>query len=547
MAKMFPEQLRFDVSSNAEKLLHQTFQEQLSDNFTVFHQVRWQARNLRSGARDGEADFVIACPNLGILVLEVKGGSIRYDGTKDQWYSNGKSIKNPFLQACESKHNLLSRLRELQYWRHRWIPMGYAVALPDIEINGKLPLDAPREIILDATQLSNLSSWVQAVLNYWRGQEAPRGSFDVNGVKELVKILSPSITPQLLLVKKSEDEQEFKRLTEQQIGILDFLASHRRVAISGCAGSGKTLLALEKASRLNEQGFSVLLTCYNKGLATFLEHFLRQSFGWKPNLHVYTFHGLCEKLFRQAGFAAPDQNIPEEKRFKEIYPNLLIAAADRLRWRVDAVIVDEGQDFCEDWWIALKLLLNDPDNGIFYLFYDDNQKIYGSNWKPPLEEAPFALTKNCRNTQKIHSYVLQFHNQPNSTIALGPIGRDVEIHNYRGDIQLRNTLGKLLHRLVVNEGLKTKDIVILTTTRKQALQNQIVGQFRVKADPNPNSNEILCNTIHSYKGLESPVAILVETELNINNEQKNNLLYVGASRARHHLIILRPSSPGLAS
>jgi hypothetical protein len=544
---MFPEQLRFDVSSNAEKLLHQTFQEQLSDNFTVFHQVRWQARNLRSGARDGEADFVIACPNLGILVLEVKGGSIRYDGTKDQWYSNGKSIKNPFLQACESKHNLLSRLRELQYWRHRWIPMGYAVALPDIEINGKLPLDAPREIILDATQLSNLSSWVQAVLNYWRGQEAPRGSFDVNGVKELVKILSPSITPQLLLVKKSEDEQEFKRLTEQQIGILDFLASHRRVAISGCAGSGKTLLALEKASRLNEQGFSVLLTCYNKGLATFLEHFLRQSFGWKPNLHVYTFHGLCEKLFRQAGFAAPDQNIPEEKRFKEIYPNLLIAAADRLRWRVDAVIVDEGQDFCEDWWIALKLLLNDPDNGIFYLFYDDNQKIYGSNWKPPLEEAPFALTKNCRNTQKIHSYVLQFHNQPNSTIALGPIGRDVEIHNYRGDIQLRNTLGKLLHRLVVNEGLKTKDIVILTTTRKQALQNQIVGQFRVKADPNPNSNEILCNTIHSYKGLESPVAILVETELNINNEQKNNLLYVGASRARHHLIILRPSSPGLAS
>jgi len=547
VAKMFPEQLRFDVSSNAEKLLHQTFQEQLSDNFTVFHQVRWQARNLRSGARDGEADFVIACPNLGILVLEVKGGSIRYDGTKDQWYSNGKSIKNPFLQACESKHNLLSRLRELQYWRHRWIPMGYAVALPDIEINGKLPLDAPREIILDATQLSNLSSWVQAVLNYWRGQEAPRGSFDVNGVKELVKILSPSITPQLLLVKKSEDEQEFKRLTEQQIGILDFLASHRRVAISGCAGSGKTLLALEKASRLNEQGFSVLLTCYNKGLATFLEHFLRQSFGWKPNLHVYTFHGLCEKLFRQAGFAAPDQNIPEEKRFKEIYPNLLIAAADRLRWRVDAVIVDEGQDFCEDWWIALKLLLNDPDNGIFYLFYDDNQKIYGSNWKPPLEEAPFALTKNCRNTQKIHSYVLQFHNQPNSTIALGPIGRDVEIHNYRGDIQLRNTLGKLLHRLVVNEGLKTKDIVILTTTRKQALQNQIVGQFRVKADPNPNSNEILCNTIHSYKGLESPVAILVETELNINNEQKNNLLYVGASRARHHLIILRPSSPGLAS
>ncbi|MGI8503397.1 MAG: hypothetical protein ACR2LR_20020 [Hassallia sp.] len=63
MAKMFPENLRSDVRSNAEKFLYKAFQEQLSDSFTVFHQVRWQVRNLRNGARDGEADFVIACPN----------------------------------------------------------------------------------------------------------------------------------------------------------------------------------------------------------------------------------------------------------------------------------------------------------------------------------------------------------------------------------------------------------------------------------------------------------------------------------------------------
>lgn len=543
MAKMFPEQLRSDVKSNAEKLLYQVFEEQLSNDFTVFHQVRWQAPNLHNGAKDGEADFVIACPNLGILVLEVKGGSISYDGTKSQWYSNSKPIKNPFLQACESKHNLLSRLKELQFWKHKWIPIGYAVALPNIEVNGKLPPDAPREIVLDSTQLSDLSSWIQAVLNYWRGQNPPKGNFDITAVKELVKILSPSITPQLVLVQKAENEQELKRLTDEQIGILDFLASHRRVAISGCAGSGKTLLALEKARRLHEQKFSVLLTCYNKGLATFLEEFLRQSLGWKPDLHVYTFHGLCKKLFHKAGFAAPSESIPKEKRFNEIYPSLLTDAARRLNWSVDAVIVDEGQDFHELWWLALKCLLNEEDNGICYFFYDDNQKIYGSDWKPPLEEAPFALTKNCRNTQKVHSYVLQFHEQPNSTIALGPIGRDVEIYNYQSNTQLKNTLGKVLHRLVVNEGLKTKDIVILTTSdENQPLDNQVVGQFRLKANPNLNSNEILYKTISSYKGLESPVVILVETQMNINNKQKNNLLYVGASRARLHLIILRPNN-----
>ncbi len=108
---------------------------------------------------------------------------------------------------------------------------------------------------------------------------------------------------------------------------------------------------------------------------------------------------------------------------------------------------------------------------------------------------------------------------------------------------LKNTLGRILHRLVVHEGFATKDIVILTTTRKQSLQNQIVGQFRIKADPNLSSNEILCNTIHHFKGLESRVVILVETESPNNIKNSNNFLYVGASRARHHLIVLRPDRP----
>lgn len=526
MARMFPDNLRSNVQSNAEKLLYRAFQQQLSDNYTVFHQVRWQVRNLRSGARDGEADFVIACPNLGILTLEVKGGSIRYNGTADEWYSNNHSIKDPFQQACDSKHSLLSRLKELSYWRHRWIPIGHAVAFPDVEVNGSLPLDAPREIILDRTQLNDLSGWVQAVLNYWYGENPPknlsRSNFDANSVKELIKVIAPS-RPDW---PPRHDDDVFRRATDEQIGILDFLACHRRVAISGCAGSGKTLLAIEKARRLNEQGFSILLTCYNKGLAKFMS----QSLGWKSNLHIYTFHGICERLFHQAALAPEKDQFSQDKLFQEIYPNLLMAAADRLNWRVDAVIVDEGQDFHEDWWVALKLLLHDPDNGIFYFFHDNNQNIYDTeDWQPPLEEAPFALTKNCRNTQKIHNYVLKFHPNPNSTIAQGPVGKDVEIINYTDNTQLKNTLGRLLHRLVVNEGFATKDIVILTTTRKQSLQNRVVGRFLVKADPNPSSNEILCNTIYYFKGLESPVVILVETEG--NNRNIKNLLYVGASRA----------------
>jgi hypothetical protein len=112
MAKMFPDKLRSDIKSDAEKRLYQALKEQLSDQFIVFHSVSWQVQNLNNGARDGETDFVIVCPNLGILILEVKGGTIRYDGEADRWYSNHHPIKDPFKQACESKHSLLSLLKE---------------------------------------------------------------------------------------------------------------------------------------------------------------------------------------------------------------------------------------------------------------------------------------------------------------------------------------------------------------------------------------------------------------------------------------------------
>ncbi|MEQ8961577.1 MAG: ATP-binding domain-containing protein, partial [Coleofasciculus sp. C2-GNP5-27] len=71
-----------------------------------------------------------------------------------------------------------------------------------------------------------------------------------------------------------------------------------------------------------------------------------------------------------------------------------------------------------------------------------------------------------------------------------------------------------------------------------SLQNQIVGQFRIKADPDFTRNEILCNTIHYFKGLESQIVILIETAMSNNNYCKK-LLYVGSSRARNHLIVLR--------
>ena len=65
----------------------------------------------------------------------------------------------------------------------------------------------------------------------------------------------------------ADDDRELLRLTEQQFAVLDRLRRQRRVSISGGAGTGKTVLALEKARRLAREGSGVLLTCFNRPLA----------------------------------------------------------------------------------------------------------------------------------------------------------------------------------------------------------------------------------------------------------------------------------------
>jgi hypothetical protein len=52
--------------------------------------VAWQVRSPRDGVQDGEADFIIAHPNLGVMIIEVKGGRIHYDANLALWYSRAR-------------------------------------------------------------------------------------------------------------------------------------------------------------------------------------------------------------------------------------------------------------------------------------------------------------------------------------------------------------------------------------------------------------------------------------------------------------------------
>ena len=143
--------------------------------------------------------------------------------------------------------SLLDKLKELPYWRGRWITVGYAAAFPDVAVKGGLRLDAPRELILDGSNMADLAAWVNQALQYLQGRRPDDHPLGTRGIEELTALLSPSWDLRRLLSTEIEEEKrELARLTEEQFIMLDFLGRHRRVAISGCAGSGKTTLAVEK-------------------------------------------------------------------------------------------------------------------------------------------------------------------------------------------------------------------------------------------------------------------------------------------------------------
>lgn len=544
MAKIYPDRLPEyvlqDHKRSAERKVYEHLRH-LSDAYHVFYSVAWLSRRPNGSLNDGEADFVIAHPNKGIMVLEIKGGSISYDGDTGQWYSTDRygdthQIKDPVEQARRNKHALFRKLQELPGWTNEWLTLAHAVVFPDIiSPRAQLKPDLPSEIIIDHNDIENINGAIDRVFGYFTHPESRKGALGIKRLTLVTNLLANSFylrTP--LGVELTAEDERLVELTEQQMRILDVLNRQRRVAIEGCAGSGKTMLAIEKARRLAKENEKVLLTCFNWALADYLNE--RVGAG----VTVKHFHGLCKEMGKKANIKGIP---PVGQEYYDIYlPEMLEDAILEIGAQYDAIIVDEGQDFRREWLYTLLALLHDPDHGIFYFFFDDNQNIYHGfeHISEIISQPPYPLTVNCRNTQQIHQLVASFHPSGDRLECLGPPGHRPERIPYTSDSEMLRKLRQKLHELINHEMIAPEDIAILTPKgerRTTLIDGLRLGNFQVSRSRPILPNQIWTTTIHAFKGLERKVIIMAEVDEKAHHDI-GKLFYVGCSRARTYLVLL---------
>ena len=177
-----------------------------------------------------------------------------------------------------------------------------------------------------------------------------------------------------------DEQEQLITLTHEQALLLNRLARQRRMVVTGPAGSGKTVLAIERAERLAEKGKRVLFICFNRALRDHLRKTKRNK-----NLLINNFHSACLALAKRAeiSLSTDDGSEPTREYWKDELPMALVAAVDKLGKQYDALFVDEAQDLDADWLDALTYTLKDPDDSYIWLFMDDNQRVYDTNLTVP--------------------------------------------------------------------------------------------------------------------------------------------------------------------
>lgn len=553
MAKVLPYPISESTKSRAEREIYDLFNnmdEETSD-WVVLHSV-----NLAKHERQlqGEVDFVVIAPELGLFVLEVKGGGVSFcDGVWTTKNRKGEVSRiEPVTEANEGLHSLMDFLGADIYGD---VVTGFGVMFPSVSIRQNLSIpDVSSEQIYDSDDRLDVKRYVLRLAKYWKNQCEEKGFKGKRPLTKekcdlIVSKLRPTYEAHVAIVTQIFNaEQRIVRLTQNQQEVFDSIKRNRRCFVYGNAGTGKTLIAMEYAKEQAANGKRVAFFCYNIQLAKYLKKALSDC----PGI-------LCDSLSQfmltETGLIPPKQKEEREKFFNIDLPEALWSLyMSGEKEPFDVLILDEAQDLLSEAYLdAMDTIIKDGLNkGKWYFFMDpEMQNIFHHSSddildlfdKKGISPTTLELTYNCRNTPAIIQKI-------NTIFKMKTICRDVQEEGPKVDVIMHRSpdeqykqLIELLGRLK-SEGIANDDIVVLSPHR---FENSFINEISRRGITNDFDNrdkKILFSTIHSFKGLESPVVILIDIE-GIHNLDERVLLYTGMSRAKSKLCILANKKSGI--
>ena len=542
MAILFPENPNFVNTS--EKLVFEKLTN-LSDSWHIYSNIQQHITLFEKVSR-GEIDFILTHPHLGIVLLEVKGYGVFFEN--NTWHrtesdnigrSYTKKIKSPYKQIEQARGNMLDFLHQNESvlsnvikvgkdWSklsiHTFVVFPY---LPDFE---NLGMESEENNTITQLDLENIS-------NYFHKHISNKKFGELKGMQDLFKeVVAPTVNTAPLRGLTKNIEKQLMSSTQEQSTILNaVLENNSKIFVTGPAGSGKTVLAVEAAKAAAEAGKKVLFLCYNQKLSRFLKSLLEE----RLNINVYSLFGFFAEIDINLKDVGTSNLSPKESA--PIIAKLMDDNFDKFQIDFDVLIIDEAQDFSPLFWPTFELL---AENKKWYIFADKRQAITHNDWSlPSLNEEnwlTFPLTKYLRSTKEISEKVLDVYDDDYiSTSVSGHQPEFKEIESGKWSEAL-DKLSMELHNLLEDEKYHPKQIQILIPHSRY-----LEDVEQAKYSPNKKIGgikDINIESIYKFKGLESEVVVMIVPNItSLESETTSDiksLMYVGMSRATALLTII---------
>ena len=528
MAKIYPSDLpRPDTPDikSAELDTLRKLQVELPADYSVFHSVHWSRADEKNTAY-GEIDFIVM-NNIGkVLVVEQKNGMLEEtpNGLVKSYGLTKKVVGDQIQRNIGNIRDKFNKQRQ----RPQRLNIDYLIYCPDYKVTAINSAGIDRERIVDGNSKARLSDYIKRLLDA-----------DTDVYPELIDELHDFFLSSLRIVPdmasyKSSQERVYRQLLSGLSDVIDNLEFEPfRLRVTGTAGSGKTQVTLAFCDRMLAQEKKPLLLCYNRALADKLKEVVGTG------VMVNTYHGFCREKAAEAGVPIDFSNINKDGFWRDVQDKL-VAAASVDTPKYDCLIVDEGQDFENEWYDIIDMFLT--EDAVRLWLEDPLQNLRDTDTIKLPGFVTYNETSNFRTPTSIAGFIRKSLGQEFRQRNMLP-GLGVQMFEYSKTDQLE---GKLAHRIIelVKAGFKPSDIAIISCRGMEStalretdrIGKHFIKRFTGKYDESENQiyteGELVFDTIFRYKGQQAPVIILTDLDESLAvNERSRRILYCAMTRA----------------